>query len=54
MKIKGTFLSYISAEKKIRKEQNKTAKKASKKNEVALGESANNTAGTNPVALQYN
>ena len=34
MKIKGTFLSYISEEKRLRKEQNRVLRTSSKNNKI--------------------
>jgi hypothetical protein len=36
MKIKGTFLSYISEEKKLRKEQNRVLRTSSKNKKLSL------------------
>ena len=36
MKIKGTFLSYISEEKRLRKEQNRVLRTSSKNNKIIL------------------
>ncbi len=54
MKIKGKFLSYISAEKKLRKEQSKTAKSSAKKNDAALDDSVSNTTTSNAITYQFN
>jgi hypothetical protein len=40
MKIKGTFLSYISEEKRLRKEQNRALRAASKSKKILLEEPA--------------
>ena len=54
MKIKGKFLSYISAEKKLRKEQSKTSKNSAKRTDVAIEEPINNITGNNAITYQYN
>lgn len=54
MKIKGKFLSYISAEKKLRKEQSKAVKKSAPRNDATLGETISNSTGNNAVTYQYN
>jgi hypothetical protein len=38
MKIKGTFLSYISEEKRLRKEQNRVLRTSSKNKKLSLEE----------------
>lgn len=53
MKIKGTFLSYISEEKKLRKEQSKTAKSSSKRKDSSLGEAIINAANAGNTSMAY-
>jgi hypothetical protein len=52
MKIKGTFLSYISEEKRLRKDQNRVLRNSSKSNKILIEDPISRQVENGGAALQ--